>query len=74
MGKNFPRPDGSGVVQGDSGAMPDRGTRTGFVSGDTTLGADTSADAINRQGGMKSHTGSHAPEARPGRHNQKTGC
>ena len=71
MGKNFPRPDGSGVVQGDSGAMPDRGTSTGF-NGDT-YGADTSQSAINREGGIKSHTQSHAPDERPGCNNRK-GC
>jgi hypothetical protein len=71
MGKNFPRPDGSGVVQGDDKAMPNRGTGTGFT-GDT-YGADTSQDAINRQGGMGGHSKSHAPDARPGKHNQR-GC
>jgi len=54
MGKNFPRPDGTGVVQGDSGAMPERGTKTGFNG--VSYGADVSQDAINRQGGIKSAT------------------
>ena len=69
MGKNFPRPDGSGVVQGDDRAMPDRGTSTG-LNGDT-YGADTSPTAINRMGGIKSHTQSHDYGMKPGKHNQK---
>ena len=68
MGKNFPRPDNTGVVRGDTGAMPDRGTDTGF-NGDT-YGADVSPSAINRQGGISGATQSHAPDARPGVHNQ----
>lgn len=47
MGKNFPRPDGSGVVQGDSAAMPDGGT--GIGSNGDTYGADVSQSAINRE-------------------------
>lgn len=68
MGKNFPRPDDSGVVRGDTAAMPDRGTSTG-MAGDA-YGADISQDAINRAGGIKSATQSHAPEARPGSNNK----
>ena len=71
MGANFPRPDGSGVVQGDSGAMPDRGTGTGF-NGDT-YGADTSQSAINRLGGIKSATKSNPADMNPGCNN-KEGC
>ena len=69
MGKNFPRP--TGELQGDDKAMPDRGTSTGF-NGDT-YGADTSQSAINREGGIKSATQSHAPDERPGCNNRK-GC
>ena len=68
MGKNFPRPDGSGVVQGDSAAMPDRGTKTG-LNGDT-YGADISPDAINRQGGITGATKSHAPDVMAGCNNK----
>ena len=71
MGKNFPRPDGSGVVQGDSASMPDRGTSTGF-NGDT-YGADVSQSAINRQGGISGTSKSHDPDERPGCNNRK-GC
>jgi hypothetical protein len=71
MGKNFPRPDGSGVVQGDDKAMPDRGTSTGF-NGDT-YGADTSQSAINRQGGISGACKSDAPDTEPGCNNLK-GC
>lgn len=71
MGKNFPRPDGAGVVRGDSGAMPDRGTKTG-MNGDT-YGADLSPEATNRQGGISGATQSHVPDERPGCNNRK-GC
>lgn len=57
MGKNFPRPDGSGVVQGDNAPMPNRGTRTG-MNGDT-YGADLSDSAINRQGGVAGAKSDH---------------
>lgn len=71
MSKTFPRPDGSGVVQGDSGAMPDRGTSTGF-NGDT-YGADVSQGATNRQGSITGATKSHSPDEIPGCNNRK-GC
>lgn len=71
MGKNFPRPDGSGVVQGDDKAMPDRGTGTGF-NGDN-YGADTSQGAINRHGGISGATKSHTPDEVAGCNNRK-GC
>lgn len=71
MGKNFPRPDGSGVVQGDSAAMPDRGT--GIGSNGDTYGADVSQSAINREGGIKSATKSDARDMNPGCNNKK-GC
>lgn len=40
----------NGELQGDTRAMPDRGTSTGF-NGDT-YGADTSPKATNRQGSV----------------------
>lgn len=70
MGKNFPRPDDSGVVRGDSGAMPDRGTKTG-MNGDT-YGADLSTNATNRQGSI-SGAKSDAWDEKPGCNN-KEGC
>ena len=72
MGKNFPRPDGSGVVQGDSASMPDRGTSTA-LGGNETYGFDTSDKAINRQGGITGATKSHSPDEKPGCNNRK-GC
>jgi len=39
----------SGVIQGDTKPLPDRGVTTGVTD---TYGADLSGDAINRQGGM----------------------
>lgn len=68
MGMNFPRPDGKGMVQGDSGAMPNRGTGTGF-NGDT-YGADTSQSAINSMGSIKSSTKSDMADERPGCNNK----
>jgi len=46
----------SGELQGDTKAMPDRGTRTG-MNGDA-MGADVSQDACNCQGGISGATGS----------------
>lgn len=69
MGKNHPRP--TGELQGDDGAMPNRGTGTGF-NGDN-YGADTSQEAINRQGGISGSTKSHSPDERPGCNNRR-GC
>lgn len=42
------KPDGTGVVMGDTRAMPDRGTGTGF-NGDS-YDADTSQEATNGMG------------------------
>lgn len=39
----------NGEVQGDTKAMPDRGTSTGASD---TYGADISPDATNRMGGL----------------------
>lgn len=70
MEKKFPRPDGTGFVQGDDAPMPDRGTGTG-MAGDT-YGADLSQSAINRQGGMGKSAKSDCCDARPGtNHNGK---
>lgn len=44
----------SGELQGDTKAMPNRGTKTG-MNGDT-YGADLSGDATNRIGSIKSNT------------------
>ena len=71
MEKNFPRPDGTGVVQGDSAPMPDRGTKTGF-NGDS-YEADTSCCATNRMGSIAGDTKSHNPDERPGCNN-RPGC
>ena len=49
MSKMNPRP--TGELRGDDSATPDRGTSTNV--GDT-YGADTSAEAINREGSAKS--------------------
>lgn len=68
MGKNFPRPDGTGVVQGDTKAMPDRGTSIG-MNGDN-YEADLSQSAINRQGGIKSATRSDPMDCEPGCNNK----
>jgi hypothetical protein len=41
----------NGVVRGDSKAMPDRGTSSGFVNvGNDHYGADVGENAINRMG------------------------
>lgn len=70
MGKNFPRPDGSGVVQGDSHALPDRGTQTGCQGDCSDYGANVAPSAINRLGSIKRSSQSDAPDARSGKHNQ----
>lgn len=49
MSKQNPRP--TGELMGDDSAIPDRGTSTNV--GDT-YGADTSAEATNRQGSAHS--------------------
>lgn len=49
----------SGDLQGDTKAMPDRGTKTG-MNGDT-YGANCSPDATNRHGGMGGATKSDDP-------------
>ncbi len=70
MGKNFPRPNGQ--IQGDDRPLPDRGTRTGCQGDNGDYGADVAQSATNRLGSIKSTSQSHAPDARPGKHNQ--GC
>lgn len=56
------KPDGTGVVMGDTKAMPNRGTGTGYPGQDPQLdGADTSQDAINRIGSIRSATKSDDP-------------
>ena len=40
QGKNFPRPDSTGCVRGDTGTMPDRGSKSGLNG--STYGADIS--------------------------------
>ena len=49
----------SGDLQGDTRAMPNRGTRTG-LNGDT-YGADLSVDATNSLGSIKSTSKSDDP-------------
>ena len=58
----FPMPDGSGVVQGDSKAMPYMGTETG-MNGDS-YGADLGMDADNMMGSITSDTKSDAWDKR----------
>ncbi len=56
----FYRP--SGELQGDSGALPSRGTETGMTGHDTACGgADKGQDATNRKGGITGATKSDAP-------------
>lgn len=43
----------SGELQGDTRAMPDRGTSTGVTD---SYGADLGADATNREGSISSST------------------
>ena len=72
MGTNHPRPTGNiRDGNGDLGALPDRGTGTGF-NGDN-YGADTSQSAINRVSGITANTQSHSADERPGCQNKK-GC
>lgn len=59
MPRQNPLPDGGDSVRGDTGAIPDRGTGTGF-NGDT-YGADTSPEATNRISGIRGATRSDAP-------------
>lgn len=40
----------NGVVRGDSGAMPNRGTGTGMVGSGAPYGADIGQNATNRMG------------------------
>lgn len=47
-------PDGSGVVQGDSKAIPDAGSHTG-MNGDS-YGADLGQDATNGKGSITGST------------------
>lgn len=49
----------NGELQGDTKAMPNRGTKTG-LNGDT-YGADLSPDATNRNGSMGGATKSDDP-------------
>lgn len=49
----------SGQLQGDTSAMPDRGTGTG-LNGDS-YGADLSSEALNRLGSIGSAAQSDAP-------------
>jgi len=71
MGKFNERPDGTGVVQGDSRPMPDRGTGAGFNG--NTYGADVSQGATNNLGRITGATKSHSVDERPGCNNRK-GC
>ncbi len=71
MGKNFPRPDSTGCVRGDTGTMPDRGSKSGLNG--STYGADISPTAKNSKGGITSATQSAAPDERPGCNNKMKG-
>ena len=51
----------NGVVRGDSGAMPNRGTGSGFTHvGNDTYGADVSQGALNKRG--SAHLPSDPPD------------
>lgn len=52
MSESNYKPDGSGVVMGDSKPMPNRGTTTGSVGYGAPYGADISIKAINRLGSL----------------------
>jgi hypothetical protein len=53
-----PLPDGGDSVRGDSGALRDRGTRTGVTD---TYGADLGQDATNRASSIAKGTKSDSP-------------
>lgn len=56
------RPDGSGVVMGDTKAMPDQGTGTGLTGYDPQLdGTSIDLNATNSMGSISGATGSDAP-------------
>lgn len=51
------KPDGKGVVMGDTRGLPDRGTSTGWHGADPMLGgASTDPDATNSMGSIKGAT------------------
>lgn len=53
MSESNYKPDGTGVVMGDTKPMPDRGTRTGMTGVHTiTDGKSLDLDAINRLGSI----------------------
>jgi hypothetical protein len=53
----------SGELQGDTKAMPDRGTRTGMTGYNThSEGKNLDTDAINRIGGISGSTKSNPAE------------
>lgn len=51
----------SGELQGDTKAMPDRGTGTGFASNPVTQGRSTDQDATNRIGSAASKSDDNTP-------------
>jgi hypothetical protein len=63
------KPDGTGVVMGDTKSMPDRGTSTGMNPGAPVWavenGFSLDPEATNRIGGIKSATQSDAPGESP---------
>jgi hypothetical protein len=52
----------SGELQGDDKSIPSAGTTTGMPANVATEGMDTSAEATNRQGGIRRSTGSDGME------------
>lgn len=52
MSESNYRPDGTGVVMGDTKAMPDRGTSTGMTGFNTHNDMSIDQDATNRMGNV----------------------
>ena len=54
------KPDGTGVVMGDTKAMPNKGTTTGMPDNTYDLGVSIDQDATNTMGGISGSTQSDA--------------
>lgn len=57
------RPDGTGVVMGDTKAVPNKGTGTGMTGYATHNDKSIGQDATNSMGGISGATGSDAADA-----------
>jgi hypothetical protein len=53
MSESNYKPDGTGVVMGDTKAMPDRGTRTGMPDNVQNDGKSFDPEATNSMGAIK---------------------